>query len=53
MRFASVEPSPAALVRAAFNRSSPFRRKKIPDTRMGIWNFWYAERDSNPRPTGS
>ena len=37
----------------AFKCSSPFLQIKKADTRMGICFFWYAERDSNPRPTDS
>ena len=39
LRSRSVQPSRAALVRAAFHCSSPTGQNKKPDTRMGIWLF--------------
>ena len=54
MRFASVEPSPAALVRATFNFSSPFLFAKIKDAvdcNIHCVFYWYTGRDSNPQPS--
>ena len=40
-RSGSVEPSPATLIRVAFNSSSHYY----------LVQNWHARRDSNPRPT--
>ena len=54
--FRSVKLSRVALIRATFNFSSPFLFAKIKDAVDCIIHcvfYWYAERDSNPRPTDS
>ena len=48
--FGSVEPSPAVLIRTAFDSSSPFFTKTDPVDYHPLGRFWYARRDSNPRP---
>ena len=48
LRFGSVEPSPATLVRVAFRLFKSLRPSKKEDIQTDVFFFWWARRDLKP-----